>query len=164
MLELSNSVYFLHLTKLFLWHLHPQAYLLQHSGVHQVAKGHHTMALEWISRKPVMWNVQVSLVQSKSPLRPDMKDIFHNLTGTDSKWCKCLIQGENYILKTGHTLENGLPLDSQCIQHYRHTSISVSIHNYLCFWAHLCELHGGLICVAFRLSVRLSVCLWQISD
>ncbi len=26
------------------------------------------------------------------------------------------------------------------------------------FWAHLCELHGGLICVAFRLSVRLSVC------
>ncbi len=25
------------------------------------------------------------------------------------------------------------------------------------FWAHLCKLHGGLICIAFRLSVHLSV-------
>ncbi len=28
------------------------------------------------------------------------------------------------------------------------------------FWAHLCKLHGGLLCVAFCLSVCMSVCLW----
>ena len=32
----------------------------------------------------------------------------------------------------------------------------MSKHN---FWAHLCKLHGGLICIAFCLSVCLSVCL-----
>ena len=30
------------------------------------------------------------------------------------------------------------------------------------YWAHLCILHGGLICIAFCLSVRLSVCHWII--
>ncbi len=30
------------------------------------------------------------------------------------------------------------------------------------FWAHLCILHGGLICIAFCPSIRLSVCHWII--
>ena len=36
----------------------------------------------------------------------------------------------------------------------------LGIVNY--FWAHLCMLHGGLICIAFRPSVCLSVCHWTI--
>ncbi len=31
-------------------------------------------------------------------------------------------------------------------------------HTFFSFWAHLCILHSGLICVTFRLSVRPSVC------
>ncbi len=37
-------------------------------------------------------------------------------------------------------------------------SVAFEVSGVVNFLAHLCELHGGLICVAFRLSVRLSVC------